>query len=149
MKALTLWQPWATLIAIGAKQYETRSWGTSYRGPLAIHAGVRRPTHEDISVLWDAQVLCPRERPELAAALERVAPSSTAPAALPLGVIVATCRLVECVRMSLIPPPVDLEAAVGDWSSGRFAWRLEDVVPRLDPALVKGARGLWEWNSHG
>lgn len=38
IKALTLYQPWATLIAIGAKKIETRSWDTKYRGPLAIHA---------------------------------------------------------------------------------------------------------------
>lgn len=38
MKALTLWQPWASLIAVGAKTIETRSWSTTYRGPLAIHA---------------------------------------------------------------------------------------------------------------
>ena len=39
MKALTITQPWATLIAIGAKRFETRGWSTPYRGPLAIHAG--------------------------------------------------------------------------------------------------------------
>src|SRR5581483_12167599 len=38
-KVLTLTQPWATLVAIGAKQIETRSWPTKYRGPLLIHAG--------------------------------------------------------------------------------------------------------------
>ena len=38
MKAFTLTQPWATLVAISAKRIETRSWGTDYRGPLAIHA---------------------------------------------------------------------------------------------------------------
>lgn len=39
MKALTLHQPWATLVAEGSKTIETRSWSTKYRGPLAIHAG--------------------------------------------------------------------------------------------------------------
>ena len=39
MKALSLHQPWAWLVATGQKHYETRSWGTPYRGPLAIHAG--------------------------------------------------------------------------------------------------------------
>lgn len=39
MKALTLIQPWATLIMLGEKQIETRSWNTKYRGKLAIHAG--------------------------------------------------------------------------------------------------------------
>ena len=38
MKVLTLTQPWATLVAIGAKRIETRSWATKYRGPLLIHA---------------------------------------------------------------------------------------------------------------
>lgn len=38
MKAITLWQPWASLLACGAKGYETRSWATSYRGQIAIHA---------------------------------------------------------------------------------------------------------------
>jgi len=35
MKALTLYQPFASLVALGLKQVETRSWRTSYRGPLA------------------------------------------------------------------------------------------------------------------
>lgn len=43
MKALSLWQPWATLIAIGAKQWETRGWRTAYRGPLAICSTVNLP----------------------------------------------------------------------------------------------------------
>ena len=38
MRAFTLTQPWASLIAIGLKMHETRSWRTSYRGPLLIHA---------------------------------------------------------------------------------------------------------------
>lgn len=38
IKAITIWQPWASLLACGAKQYETRPWATSYRGPIAIHA---------------------------------------------------------------------------------------------------------------
>jgi hypothetical protein len=38
MKAITIIQPWATLLAIGEKKFETRSWGTKYRGELAIHA---------------------------------------------------------------------------------------------------------------
>ena len=38
MKALTLTQPWASLVACGAKTIETRSWRTPYRGPVAIHA---------------------------------------------------------------------------------------------------------------
>ena len=43
MKTLTLLQPWAMLVALEAKRIETRSWGTWYRGPLAIHADKRMP----------------------------------------------------------------------------------------------------------
>jgi len=39
MKAITLCQPWASAIAVGLKVYETRSWKTSYRGPLAVVFG--------------------------------------------------------------------------------------------------------------
>lgn len=38
MKALSLMEPWAALIAAGVKSIETRSWRTAYRGPLYIHA---------------------------------------------------------------------------------------------------------------
>ena len=40
VRAISLWQPWATLIANGHKRYETRAWRTAYRGPLLIHAGL-------------------------------------------------------------------------------------------------------------
>jgi len=36
MKAISLWQPWASMIASGKKTIETRSWPTSYRGDLLI-----------------------------------------------------------------------------------------------------------------
>ncbi len=46
MKALTIRQPWASLIAAGVKTIETRSWSTRYRGPLAIHAGKHKPQRD-------------------------------------------------------------------------------------------------------
>lgn len=62
MKALTVRQPWASLIALGVKTVETRSWSTKYRGPLAIHAGMTRPPmmhlpptqFTRIAAKWDA-----------------------------------------------------------------------------------------------
>lgn len=43
MKALSLYQPYASLVAWGDKKNETRSWGTGHRGPLAIHATAKLP----------------------------------------------------------------------------------------------------------
>lgn len=42
MKALTVCQPYAHLIALDEKPVENRTWATTYRGPLAIHAGMSR-----------------------------------------------------------------------------------------------------------
>jgi hypothetical protein len=47
MKALSLHQPWATLMAMGVKQVETRSWSTKYRGPLLIHAANKWSPEQD------------------------------------------------------------------------------------------------------
>lgn len=52
LKAITIWQPWASLIACGAKQYETRSWKTDYRGPIAIHAAAKRPPKQG-QIPWE------------------------------------------------------------------------------------------------
>ncbi len=53
MKALTIQQPWASLIIIGVKRFEYRSWKTSYRGPLLIHAGKHKPTQDDLEEAAD------------------------------------------------------------------------------------------------
>ena len=39
MKTITIKQPFATLIAEGYKEYEFRTWKSSYRGDILIHAG--------------------------------------------------------------------------------------------------------------
>ena len=41
MKAITIHQPYASLIAVEAKKFETRGWATNHRGPMAIHAGAK------------------------------------------------------------------------------------------------------------
>jgi hypothetical protein len=44
MKAISIRQPWASLIVAGYKTIENRTWDTGYRGPLLIHAGKRWDT---------------------------------------------------------------------------------------------------------
>lgn len=92
LPAITLWQPWASLVACGAKQWETRGWRTSYRGPLRIHAAkVERPEEA-------AQVALPAIHDALWPHLgfdRRPMPSSVRER-LPRGVIVATVNVVDC-----------------------------------------------------
>lgn len=96
MKALTLRQPWASLVALGVKTIETRSWSTKYRGPLAIHAGAKRPP-----TVW----LGPND--DLPPAIDRIGMPWEGTEgddyygswrwAGPLGAVVATCTLVDVV----------------------------------------------------
>jgi hypothetical protein len=52
VKALTVRQPHAQLIALGIKTIETRSWATKYRGPLVIHAGLSTDWFPDGYAGW-------------------------------------------------------------------------------------------------
>jgi hypothetical protein len=139
MKALTLTQPWATLVAIGAKRIETRSWKTSYRGELAIHAAKAFPKYARDFTL---QPVC-YEQMRRSARLES---RQKGWPAYPLGYVLATCRLQLCISTDALRYVSELEHAFGDFSPGRFAWFLTDIKLLPKPIPAKGSLGLWEWN---
>lgn len=130
MRALSLQQPWATLVAIGAKGYETRSWRSGYRGELAIHASKAYPYWcRELELLeYFAEALVREPRP------------------LPTGAIVALAELADCRKIvrdpdSFLDDPA--EAAFGDHTPGRFAWRLINVRKLRTPIPIKGSLSLW------
>ena len=137
MKAITIKQPWATLIALGEKQFETRSWQTKYRGPLAIHAGK--------SIDKDA---CRCEPIHSTLAKHGYSENN-----LPVGVILATSILKDCYKV--LPDSAflsngelisDNEIYFGDFSEGRYAWQLQSVEMLRRPIQAKGQLSIWEWN---
>lgn len=162
LKALTLTQPWATLVAAGEKRIETRSWSTPYRGLIAIHAAKSFPSwakdtcseHPFYELLVKHRCLWPFGDETLTyKAAEHYA-------ALPLGSIVAIARLVDvvstgntrhdsrrgCPAFCISQGTWGLnpqEYAFGDFTPGRFAWLLADVRPLPEPLPCKGALGLW------
>ena len=142
MKALTMTQPWASLVAIGENTIETRSWSTRYRGPLAIHAAKAFPA--------DARRLC--RRPPYRAVLARHGYASADQ--LPLGSVIAVARLIDVLafdrdslrktrhdaRQGLLP---EHEAEFGDFSPGRFGFVLRDIRRLTAPIPVRGMLGVW------
>lgn len=101
MKAITIRQPWASLIAAGVKTIETRSWSTKYRGPLAIHAG----KHNDGSffpcayvkgTLFDHPRVVERRTLRLPNGIEIPHPGIES---WPRGAVVATCTLADVVQI--------------------------------------------------
>lgn len=153
LKVITLTQPWATLVALGAKRIETRSWATSYRGPIAIHAAKGLA---DLGGERGLAALCARE-PFRAALL---AGGVTSAQQLPRGAIVAVAELVDCVptaqldgaeigRFTHEGAPVlwvltPQERTFGDYSPGRYGWLLDGVRALPEPIPARGTLGLWD-----
>jgi hypothetical protein len=153
MKALTLTQPWATLVAIGAKSVETRSWSTKHRGPLAIHAAKALPKswhqfrHRSfIDVLEPLVGVNSFGVPNL----DR----------LPIGCVLAVVNVVdvftteEIAKMTMGSPGVRGgdrsvpflnadEYAFGDYSPGRYGWVFNNIRRLTQPFPYKGAQRIW------
>lgn len=148
MKVISLTQPWASLVAVGEKKIETRSWRTPYRGTLAIHAA--------------------KGFPRSARLLAEESPFANSLAAhalyghmLPLGQIIAVCDLGDVlfihqgrylvepdftdVERHVVIPPDEPEKSFGDYSPGRYMWLLENVRMLKTPIPARGALGLWNY----
>lgn len=128
IKALTISQPYASMIASGEKWIENRHWPTNYRGPLAIHAGKGRQ-YLDVRILRD----------------------------YPTGCVIAVAQLVACVPLEplrvhrrsrvLEDLSISVESVVSnEHAEGPWCWILRDVRPFRDPFPCRGAQGLWDWD---
>lgn len=137
MKALSLWQPWATLVANGAKQIETRSWSTPYRGPILIHAAKRKVLKE-LKELAEDEDYCVALGVEEEQALAKLQE-------LPYGAIVAVAVLADCKPVEQLQPSNSLggEYWLGNYSSGRYGWMLSNVRA-ITPIPYKGEQGLFD-----
>jgi hypothetical protein len=152
IRAITLHQPWAALIACGVKTIETRSWDTRYRGTLLIHAAATVPAYARRAYATDTQ-------------LRRIVlqhyPGHHRLQDLSAGRIVAVARLAYTGtigrQLGLLAPddPVisvpgtgivnvtDDDRITGDYTPGRYAWILDAIVPVRMSRPVKGMQGLW------
>ncbi|GIO36228.1 hypothetical protein J41TS12_10890 [Paenibacillus antibioticophila] len=150
MKAITIHQPWATLIAVGEKRFETRGWSTRYRGPIAIHAG--RHFNKEAWI-----------EPPIYDAIRKH--GLLLPEDFPAGAVVAIADLVGCYRIydtidngiHIVRCPNDQydfdkaefirkpESDFGFFEEGRYAWELDNVQMLPEPIPSKGQQGLWNW----
>jgi hypothetical protein len=133
MKALTIIQPYAELIAKGSKLVENREWFTPYRGQIAIHAGMGK-RYDGYSV----DEMCQNYG----------VPMSD----IVFGAVIAKAKIVACLHIDAINklgPEHDF-GWVKDHSHthGTYCWIL-DEIKRIEPIYIKGALGLWEWDGSG
>ena len=125
MKAISLWQPWATGIALRVKRIETRHWATPHRGEIAIHAAKR----------WelDQRMFAEDERR-----------AGTISFGLPFGAIIAVVDLLDIKRSEQLLPTIgDVEERWGNYGPKRFGWILGNVRVLPEPVPCRGMQSIW------
>ena len=134
MKVLSFLQPWASLTVMGLKKLETRSWSTSHRGELLIHASMGR-----------AGALLAKEPP--------FSKYIKGFSMLPFGAIIGKVVLTDVIKVESLHLSGEAinrlsmeERAFGDYSNGRFVWVLEEPEILRQPIPVKGTLGLWNFD---
>lgn len=135
LRAITIQQPYAHLIATPAKELplrafskrvENRTWSTDYRGPLAIHAGTSFEWFKYGD--WPAFVRDSDDVPEMT-----------------FGGIVAVVNLVACVSLE----DVKAGKASHQWilehkhTSGPVCWVFDNIRRLPKPIEFVGRQKLW------
>lgn len=129
LKAISVHQPWAGLIATGQKTVESRRWFTSYRGPLVICSTKQDPN--EVVRLREARgdPIMPLLDPD-------------SPWWQYTGAALCIAILADCRPMTT----EDAKAALVRWEPGMFAFRLEHIGQIYPVIPVRGRQGLWTWN---
>lgn len=131
MKVLSLLEPWASLIKEKVKFVETRSWKTSYRGELYIHASLRKVTKKEEKINTLVNLLKNND--------------------FKYGYIIAKCNLIDCIYMDdkylENIQKNKIEHMCGEYSIGRYAWILGDIEILHTPIPAKGKLSIWNYNS--
>ncbi len=129
MKALSLTQPWAQLVVMGEKEFETRSWRTGYTERIAIHASKRFPR---------------AAKDQMGHPYYRGALPGYTSLGIPLGAIIGTVEIVYMMRTEEIAKTLsEKEIAFGDYGLGRWAWELKEPEMFDSPIPCRGHLGMW------
>lgn len=142
MKVISLLQPWASLVVMGAKIFETRSWKTKYQGNVLIHASQAfKPEHKKLCATEPFIKFIPK------------------PDELPTGKIIGMVHIERCFHSEDLGSYMyeeiledekkwdeiyNQEKAFGDWSAGRYGWVLYEPVKFKNQYECKGSLSLWD-----
>lgn len=130
--ALTLHEPFASLIAVEEKIIETRSWKPQIELPirLAIHAGKSR----------ESLRLAP---PSMLETLKRYGREPV------FGAVVCVVDVVDIEPTHRLRPVLDgKELSYGNYTPGRWGWWVEVVEIYPEPIPARGIQGLWKWHAY-
>lgn len=125
MKALSIRQPWAWLILYAGKDIENRTWRTTYRGPVLLHAAAGMTKIEYAEAVATAR----RAREVMGAIPGLMMPPF---ASLERGGIVGQFEIVDVVQSSVSP-----------WFFGPYGFVIENAKPAPFRQMT-GKLGLFE-----
>lgn len=141
LKAISLWQPYASAIALGLKRYETRGYPTRWKGAIAIHAAQKRS--REMRALFCSMV---EAYPVLRSGfgVKRGDFAGDVYDALPFGEVLAVAQMdgslpTQTARETVTP----MERALGDYAGNRFAWPLSQVKLLRKPFPFSGKQGFF------
>lgn len=130
MKAISLWQPWASLWLSPRKVHETRHWQTPHRGWLAVHAAQRFEKDHPTEL---AQIL----RAEFGPSWFKD---------LPTGALIGMVDIVDCIptEQLLLPGAIAVEDFhCGNFAPGRFGWKRGAFKRLPAPVPYRGAQSMF------
>jgi hypothetical protein len=154
LKALTVWQPWASLIIIGAKTYEFRGWPAPkwlVDQQLVIHAAARKVDWREVWQLvrlleaggrYAAQTCL---HPEIA--LPFLKACQQQPDLLPLAAGLGTARVGAARNGLQIAAEFGVSRANDSdrEAHANWGWPMRDIERWETPVPMKGMQGLWNW----
>jgi hypothetical protein len=138
MKAISLQQPWAGLLVLGIKEFETRSWNTKFRGEIAVHASAKIPKEGETLLQWLGENI-PDFKPG----------ESNHTICTMRGVILGTVVVTDTFSTNDVDQPVEVEEIqemFGDFSPNRYFWLCEHPDLFENPIPAKGALSIWNWD---
>ncbi|NLC48509.1 MAG: ASCH domain-containing protein [Tenericutes bacterium] len=125
MKALTIKEPWASLIIEGHKKYEFRSWKTNYRGKIYIHAG--QTIEKEYLKKFDKYNITYSK-----------------------GEIIGEAYITDCILVNkdfnnkLIKENHNIYG--NNDHTNEYAWKLENIKKYKNKIKIKGQLGLWNYS---
>jgi ASCH domain. len=129
-KVLTIKEPFASLIAEEIKHVETRSWRTSYRGEIYIHAGKAKVNLKDKRINNLISLLNNQE--------------------MKYGQIIVKANLIDCVPMTSEYiekiKKNNNEYISGHYEEGRYGWVLDNIEILAKPIPINGQLGIWNYS---
>jgi hypothetical protein len=137
MKAITVWEPWASLIAAGHKPYEFRPWhppASMIHKRIAIHAAKRPIDRAEV----EAIARDPKHynvKPEGVAMLQRFLADEDA---IPYSAIVCTAGLGRPIKCTELWSGPDINPRM-------WAWPMVNIEPVIPVVSAVGKQRFWEW----